>query len=85
MGRTGTPRDSIFCSYDPRPGWDKDRFRKLVFARNKRYKLYEDGRLFDISNDQLEHSPVLKFQDTYAQRKVREKLSLVLKENNVNP
>lgn len=81
LGKEGTPRDHIFCYYDPRPGWDKDRFRKLVFARDKRYKLYEDGRLFDISNDILEKSPILKFQDTYAERKVREKLLLMLESN----
>ncbi|MCM8529127.1 MAG: sulfatase-like hydrolase/transferase, partial [Lentisphaeraceae bacterium] len=81
LGKEGTPRDHIFCYYDPRPGWDKDRFRKLVFARDKRYKLYEDGRLFDISSDILEKSPILKFQDTYAERKVREKLRLVLESN----
>ena len=83
FNKVGTPRDSLYCYYDPRPGWDKDRFRKFVFARDKRYKLYEDGRLFDISNDVLEKSAILKFQDTYAQRKVRNKLALVLQNNEV--
>lgn len=83
LGEAGTPRHYVYCYYDPRPGWDKDRFRKYVFARDKRYKLYEDGRLFDISNDVLEESPILKFQDTYTLRKVRDKLSAVIKQNEV--
>jgi hypothetical protein len=30
-----------------------------IFARDQRWKLYSDGRLFDISNDVLEMNPVL--------------------------
>ena len=81
FGMTGAPRDHIFCFYDPRPGWDKDRFRQFVFARDKRFKLYEDGRLFDLDNDILEKSPILKYQDTYTLRKVREKLANQIKIN----
>jgi arylsulfatase A-like enzyme len=58
MGKTGTPREWIFCHFDPRPGWDKDRFRLKRFARDKKYKLYDDGNLFDVPNDQLEKSPI---------------------------
>ena len=83
IGEAGTPREYIYSFYDPRPGWDKDRFRLFVSARDKQYKLYEDGRLFDISKDILEQSPILKFQDTYAQRKVRKKLEIVLSSNKV--
>ena len=69
-------KDHIFCFYDPRPGWDKDQFTKLVFARNKRYKLYEDGRLFDIQKDVLEKKPI--YFDTYELRKIRLELKEVL-------
>ncbi len=43
-----TPRDSIFCWYDPRPGWDKEKFGRSVFALDKQYKRYRDGRLMRI-------------------------------------
>ena len=75
----GTPKDFIYCFYDPRPGWDKDQFARLVWVRDKRYKLYEDGRLFDISGDVLEKKPVLYNHDSYQTRKVRLKLQEVLK------
>jgi len=44
-------RDWSFFWYDPRPGWDKERFDRHVFALDKRYKLFSDGRLFDIAGE----------------------------------
>lgn len=58
MGKEGTPREWTFCHFDPRPGWDKDRFQLQRWARGKRYKLYGDGRLIDVPNDQLEKKPI---------------------------
>jgi arylsulfatase A-like enzyme len=78
MSQKGSPRDWVFCHYDPRPGWDKDRFRLVRWARNKRFKLYDDGRLFDIPNDQLEVAPVLSGDDSSLHRGVRAKLQTVL-------
>ncbi len=43
-----SPRESIFCWYDPRPGWDKETFGRSVFALDKNYKKYRDGRLMKI-------------------------------------
>jgi arylsulfatase A-like enzyme len=58
LGKRGRPRDWIFCHYDPRWGeWALKRF-----ARDKRWKLYGDGMLYDLENDPLEmrpHSPEL--------------------------
>lgn len=48
FGRKGTPRDFAFFWYDPRPGWDKEKFSRSIFALNHRYKLFSDGRLFAI-------------------------------------
>ena len=31
-----------------------------IFARDHRWKLYNDGRLYDISKDVLEQSPVMQ-------------------------
>ena len=78
--RSESIRPWVFCHYDPRPGWDKDQFRKIRFARDKRYKLYSDGKLFDISNDKLEQRPILATADTDQTRRVRQRLAAVLEE-----
>jgi arylsulfatase A-like enzyme len=69
-GQRGTPRDSMFCHYDPRPGWDKDRYRLQRFAWDTRFKLYDDGRLYDISRDVLEQSPLDAAEASDARRKL---------------
>jgi len=46
-GETGNPRDWIFCHYDPRWGkWQQSRY-----VQNKTWKLYEDGRIYNLSKD----------------------------------
>lgn len=58
-GRQGIPREWIFCHNDPRWGvWKPCRF-----VRDKRWKLYDDGRLFDMQADLLERSPIRDSQD----------------------
>jgi arylsulfatase A len=55
----GAPRESMICWHDPRPGWDKEKFTSLaLWARDKRYKLYDDGRFYDIQNDVLEQHDI---------------------------
>jgi arylsulfatase A-like enzyme len=75
MGDSRPTRDWIFCHFDPRPGWDKDRFRKVRFARDRRFKLYDDGRLLDVPQDRLEQQPLPDSNDT---RVVRARLQSVL-------
>ena len=58
LGQQTTPREWIYCHFDPRPGWDKDRFQLRRFARTQRYKLYGDGSLFDVPADPLETKPI---------------------------
>jgi len=70
QGRKGSPRESIFIYYWPRP--EKDRPRR--FVRNRRWKLYGDGRLFDIRNDVFEKRPVPSGKSVA----VREKLQAAL-------
>ena len=78
---SGPTRESIYCFYDPRPGWDKDRFRLHVSARDRRWKLYKTGNLFDIQNDILEKNPIIASADTAETAKVRKRLAVVLKTN----
>ena len=54
-GRKGTPREWIYCYYEPVPGPEP---KPTIFARDQRWKLYSDGRLYDISRDVLEENPV---------------------------
>ena len=49
VGEEGTPREWAFFWYDPRPGWDKERFSREIFALDHHYKLFDDGRFFDIA------------------------------------
>lgn len=78
FGNTEQVRPWVFCHYDPRPGWDKDQFRKIRFARDKKYKLYGDGKLYDVPNDKLEQHPILASGDTDATRDARNRLAAVL-------
>jgi arylsulfatase A len=47
-GLSGTGREWAFFWYDPRPGWDKERYSRHIFALDHKYKLFSDGRFFDI-------------------------------------
>ena len=54
-GEAGDPRESIFVHYDK----DVDGGPQPVrFARTKRFKLYSDGRFFDVPNDWEEQAPL---------------------------
>ena len=55
-GERGRPRDWVYCYYDPL--WGNLGQYKNQFVRDQRYKLYQDGRLIDVSQDELEKSPL---------------------------
>ena len=52
-GERGNPREWIFCHYDPRWG----RRPKRRFVRDKQWKLYAGGELYDLRADRLEQNP----------------------------
>ncbi len=54
QGLPGTPRESLFCYYCPRP----EKTPPVRFARDKRWKLYDDGRFYDVDLDPLELVPL---------------------------
>ncbi|QDU87984.1 Arylsulfatase [Pirellulimonas nuda] len=58
LGRAGPKREAVFCWYDPRPGHDKTQFSREVFALDRRYKYFRDGRLFRLSDRPLEETLV---------------------------
>ena len=50
LEKTGREREWCFFWYAPRPGWDKDRFSCSIFGLHHQYKLFSDGRFFEIDN-----------------------------------
>ncbi len=58
LGQTGKKREAVFCWYDPRPGEDKTQFSREVFALDKDYKYFRDGRLFKFTQRPLEELPI---------------------------
>lgn len=59
-GQEGSPRSWVFCHYDKNPAAaiPNPKFPRTRFARTKQYKLYGDGRMFDVPNDTLEEKPL---------------------------
>ena len=53
-GKKGKSREWIFCHYDPKWLGRKEAVR---FVRDKRWKLYDNGDLFDVPADTLEKNP----------------------------
>jgi len=68
-------REWIFCHYNPR--WYSD--FKAVWAHTKKWKLYSDGRFFNIENDPLEKSPATGDQLSAEDIAVKSKLEDVIK------
>ena len=57
-GEKGNPRTHIFCHYDPR--WGPMAKTPTRFVRDEQYKLYHDGRFFDVVADPLEEKEISK-------------------------
>ena len=81
---TAPQRDAIYSYYDPRPGWDKDQFTRHVSARDARWKLYENGKLYDLKNDILEKSAILETDDSADSKLIRQRLTQVLRRNAID-
>jgi arylsulfatase A len=62
-GQTGNPREWIFTYYNPRP----ERTKPVRFVRNQRWKLYGDGRFFDVLRDPLEQRSLATASSTAAE------------------
>ncbi len=71
-GDRGNPREWIRCYYNPRPGNKK--FPERRYARDRRYKLYGDGRFYDLTLDADEASPLKESEIGPKARRARAKL-----------
>lgn len=58
LGTKGKQRKWAFFWYDPRPGWDKEKFDRHIFALDHNYKLFSDGRMFDIRGEGFREVPL---------------------------
>ena len=67
-------RKWIYCYYDS----GKKQFPLSVFAQNKKYKLYRNGRFFNIEKDQAEKEMLDTVSLTPAENANRNKLKEVL-------
>jgi arylsulfatase A-like enzyme len=54
LGQDYTPRDWLFCHYDPQKGG----FEKKRFVHNKEWKLYENGEIYNVLKDPLEQNAI---------------------------
>jgi arylsulfatase A-like enzyme len=53
LGKRGNPRDWIFCHYDPK--WGEWKLKR--YAQTNKWKLYDDGQIFNIQSDPDELHP----------------------------
>lgn len=62
QGKPGRKREWIYCYYFPRPAStkydDKYKHYEIRFARDKRFKLYDNGNMYDTVADVLEKQPI---------------------------
>jgi arylsulfatase A-like enzyme len=78
-GERGSPRPWAYWWYDPRPGHGKEQFTRARFARDARYKLYDDGRLFDAERDDEERRPIARGEGPAEAERSRSALEAVLR------
>jgi arylsulfatase A len=82
LGKPGKQREWIYCHYFPRPSAkkydNKYSHYKVRFARDKRYKLYNDGKLYDTIKDVWEKTPITDNSANKMTQSVRQKLQAAL-------
>ena len=74
-GDVDDPREWIVCYYDPQWGGRAPAF----YARDKRYKLYRSGKLYDLDMDPLEEKPIDAGTETAEAKAARAKLTAAVK------
>ena len=77
-GERGSPRTSIFMHYDKDPQKAQPDFRRIRFAFDGHFKLYLDGKFYDVQNDIEEEHPLDMATLTANQQSIRTRLQLAL-------
>lgn len=75
-GGKGKPREWMFFHFEPMSARVATKAR---FVRDQRWKLYEDGRLYDLTSDPDEEDQILTPQDTPDQASARARLQPIFK------
>ncbi|MEL6252507.1 MAG: sulfatase-like hydrolase/transferase [Bacteroidota bacterium] len=73
LGEKQRVREDAFVHYDPMWGKNVNKFRNQ-FARTRRYKLYQDGKFFDLDQDIMEINPLPEIGLSRKQKKIRTSL-----------
>jgi hypothetical protein len=66
LGKDYTPREWLFCHYDPQKGG----FEKRRFVHNAEWKLYENGEIYHVLKDPLEQNAIAENQLSKEQREL---------------
>ena len=74
LGRDGPVREWVYCSYNPNWG----RLKASVWAQNKRWKLYGDGRFYNVEDDPEERFAIAPDDMTKEAHATHEKLAAVI-------
>jgi arylsulfatase A len=81
-GKPGTPREWVYGYYFPRPYAEqfdnKYAHYEIRYARDIRFKLYDNGKLFDTIEDVMEKRPIPTGTASPAAHAARAKLQAVL-------
>lgn len=72
-GDAGSPRKWVFCHYEPY--WNKTPGQ---FVRNQKYKLYNDGRYFDIGAGDLEEKRSIAASASGKVKKLQQEFSKIM-------
>ena len=75
MGKAGDPREWIYFHFEP---GGRNQRPPARFIRDKKWKLYDDGRLFDITVDNEEENPLLADSDDDERASARAALEPVI-------
>ena len=71
-------RKWVFCHYDPNVPFGGFQLHAGRWARNQRFKLYEDGRFYDLANDPREQDDLQSFERIQGMASARKMLREVL-------
>ncbi len=74
QGKPGSPRSWLYSYYNPRP----EKTRPIRMAWDHSYKLYADGRVYDISQDPEERRPLTNWADDPTAARAHSKLQAAI-------
>ena len=78
LGDNSISRDWIFCHYNPNWG----NFQARRYVQNKKWKLYDNGELYDLEQDKLENNPLDFTNVSTGTKSILGKFKRVLKKYN---